>query len=401
MTTGQTSHPLEVLGIIAESFEVDSKITRGTTKEELKEIKEGFTDQHEIWDLQWKRSLKAHEIAEPELTTLSRQFKKVRRRLCMKLISTEFRRKYEDEFAVIQGSSDFFALLESILGKVTPADSKKDAENKLEDISRRVKDEETFTRFLERIERLAHIASSGETNLKTYFVKRAFSSNLTPDQKRYLLDHSKQDETPAETAKFLDTRQKHRNKPTIKAVSAGEIQLQEQVEALTKQLAAVPELIRDALGQSVNQMVSTQMASIRDEIGTIKENSSRPDQNSWMERLRQEREIAAIRDEIGAIRKISSRPESEIWKEQQRQERADHVEAAARFTRTNTSDKHQRDHSDESRRESRRKERCKRCGYTNHKTEECRGGSTKVCYVCDKVGHMSFVCPLKQRISKN
>jgi len=215
------------------------------------------------------------------------------------------------------------------------------------------------------------------------------------------LDHSKQDETPAETAKFLDARQKHRNKPTIKAVSAGELQLQEQVETLSKQLAAVPELIRDALGQSVNQMVSSQMSSIRDEIGAIKENSSRPDQDSWRERLRQEREIAAIRDEIGAIKRISSRPESETWREQQRQERANHVETAARFTRENRPEQFERGHQNDSRRDPRQKERCTRCGYTNHKTEECRGGSTKRCYVCDKVGHMSFVCPLKAQFSKN
>ena len=388
VTSVVTAHPLEVLGEIVESYEVDEKISQSTSKEQLKEIRENFTDQHEMWELRWKRAMKDHDIVEPEAAALAKQYKKVRRRLCLKLLSSEFRRKYEDEFAVIQGSTDFFALLEDIIGKVSVTDQKNKAEDKLTDIVRRVKEEETFTRFFERIDKLAHTASSGEVALKNYFIKKAFFSNLTPDQKRYLLDHNKENENAKEAAKFLDSKQKHRCKPTIKAVSAGELQLQEQVAALTAQLAAVPDIIKEALGTSVKQAVSTQLHSIRDEIGDITKSSSRPENDIWMDQL------LSIRNEIGEIKRVSSRPEQDTWSDQRRQDQIDHVETTARFT-----DKRQQ--SENRPRESRPKERCKRCGYTNHKTEDCRGGSTKRCFVCDQIGHMSFVCPHKPKYSKN
>ena len=404
MVTTRATHPLEILSLISESYEVDTRVSQATTKEELKEIREAFKDQHEVWELQWKRGIRDHNIEEPEATSLARQFKKLRRRLCMKLVTSEFRRKYEDEFAEIQGSSDFFALLESIIGKVLEKDTKIAAEDKLSDITRRVNDEETFTRFYQRIEKLANTASSGEINLKNYFIRKAFFSNLSPEQKRYLLDHSKQDESAEATAKFLDSKQKYKCKPVIKAVSAGELLLQEQVAALTAQLSAVPDLIKTALGQSVDSAVTNQLSSIRDDIGEIKRFSSRPISDTWGS-AEISNQLSSLRNEICEIKKISSNPNPDTWGKDRKREQENHVESTARFTRNydNRQNNHQeqRYQNERGQTETRRKERCQRCGYTNHKTEDCRGGSTKKCFVCDQSGHMSFVCPLKMRFSKN
>ena len=355
MVTSGIEHPFDVLATIEESYEVDTKISPKTTKRQLRRIKEEFKEKAERWGLLWTRSTKAYEIKDTELVSYETQFRKTRRRLAIKLLSTEFRQKYEDELDDAKTSSEVFSLMEDIIGKVSDSEERKDAKDRLRDISRRTEEEESFTRFCARIEKLAKIASGGEKILSDYFVKESFFANLSPELKRYLLDQDKENQSPMETAKFLDSKKKNLRKAGIRAISAAELQLQEQVAALTAQLAAVPDIIRETLGQSVNSAVSDQMH--------------------------------AIRNEIGEIKKISSKAASNTWKEERRQEQAQHVQTAANFMGQQQPQR--------ARDDSRRKERCRRCGFTNHKTEDCRGTSTKRCFVCDQTGHMSFVCPLK------
>ena len=360
MVTTGIKHPLEVLEVIEDGFEISTKINSKTTKKELQRVKKEFEKKIERWTLIWNRSIKAHGLEDTDKASEKAkymvEYQRTRQRLCLQLLSSEFAAKYEDELEDITGSKEFFNLLENIIGTVTKADAAREAHIALRDISRRVDEEESFTRFYARIEKLAKIASDGKTELQNYFIKETFSSNLTPELKRYLLDMDKESEDAEDKAAFLDKKLKHKKKASIRAISPTELLLQEQVDALTAQLAEVPETIKAIMAQSDSH-------------------------------------LKMLRSEIGEIKKIATQQSTDSWRNERKREQREHLETAAKFSQERQKeDKRQIRHQGE---------RCKKCGYTNHRTEECRGTSTKRCFVCDGVGHMSFVCPLKQRFSKN
>lgn len=360
MVSTGIKHPLEVLEIIEDGFEVSTKITPETSKKELQRIKKDFEKKIERWTLIWNRSIKAHGLEETdkssEKSKYMLEFQRTRERLCLQLLSSKFYSKYEDELEDITGSKEFFNLLENIIGTVTKADAAKEAHQALRDISRRIDEEESFTRFYARIEKLAKIASDGKTELQNYFIKETFSANLTPELKRYLLDMDKEHECAEDKAAFLDKKLKHKKKASVRAISPTELLLQEQVDALTAQLAEVPETIKAIMANSDSQ-------------------------------------LQMLRSEIGEIKKITTQQSNNSWKNERKREQKEHLETTAKFTQDR--------YRNEKGQNRQQEERCKKCGYTNHRTEECRGTSTKRCFVCDSVGHMSFVCPLKQRFSKN
>ena len=334
MATTTIRHPVELLEAFEENFNVTSKISSKTTKKELKSIKENFKRKIERMRIIWDRSMKAHAITGSEADTFTIEFQAVRKDLCMQLLTTDYMNRYADEFERVSGSGDFFKLLESIIGTVSEKDEKNEAETKLQEISRWANEQETFVRFYDRIEFLADKASGGNRDLKSYFLKKAFNSNLSPEIKRYLTDHDKSQATTREKAVFLDKREKYKKKPEINAISTSEI-FQIQMEELTSQ-------------------ISRQFSDLKNEICEIKK--------------------------VSADSKDTSRSRS---KEQSR-----HIEDTAKFL------------ADGEKRS--KKERCAKCGFFNHATEDCRGTSTRKCHLCNEIGHLMAVCPLKARLlSKN
>lgn len=333
-TTSTIRHPVELLEAFEENFNVTTKVSSKTTKKELKSIKETFKRKAERMQLIWDRSMKAHAVAGSEATLFTNEFQAVRKDLCLQLLTTDYRNRYADEFERVSGSGDFFRLLESIIGTVSDKDEKNNAEEKLQEISRWANEQETFVRFYDRIEFLAEKASGGNPDLKSYFLKKTFNSNLSPEIKRYLMDHDHSTKTTREKAEFLDKREKYKKKPEINAISNVDI-FQVQIEELTSQ-------------------ISRQFSDLKNEIFEIKK--------------------------VSADSKDQNRPRS---KEQTR-----HIEDTAKFLKGGEKRSN--------------KERCGKCGFFNHSTEECRGTSTRKCYICEKIGHLSAVCPLKtQLISKN
>ena len=170
-----------------------------------------------------------------------------------------------------------------------------------------------------------------------YLLNDSFNSNLSPEIKRYLVDHDQSTGTAKEKAAFLDKREKFKKKIEINAVSVTDI-LKDQMESLTSQLS---------------------------------------------------KQFNDLRNEIYEIKKVSA--ESKAKENYHSKEQKRHIEDTANFFKqTDTGAKQEK------------RERCRKCGFFNHKTEECRGTSTRKCYICDEIGHLSAVCPLKKALmSKN
>lgn len=337
MVTHGTRHPMELLEDFEESYSIKSKISKSTTKRELKTIKELFKRKNERMTAIWNRAMKLHDIVGDEATTFEAEFKAVRKDLCLQSLTPEFYNKYSDQFERVTGSLDFFKLLEQIIGTVTTTDLKNDAKQKLREISRRASEEETFTMFYERIEFLAETASESKHDLKMYLLNESFNSNLSPEIKRYLVDHDQNTGTAKEKAAFLDKREKFKKKVEINAVSVTDI-FKDQMEALTSQLS---------------------------------------------------QQFSDLRKEIYEINKVSA--ESKAKEHVRSTEQKRHIENAANFFKQT-----------EAKPKWENRERCQKCGFFNHKTEECRGTSTRECHTCKQIGHLSAVCPFKNaRASKN
>jgi hypothetical protein len=77
------------------------------------------------------------------------------------------------------------------------------------------------------------------------------------------------------TAEYLDKMAKHRKKAKVRAVSAQEIILQEQVNALTMQITNLPALIKESLGTS---MMSEKIKRLERELAYVNKIRGRDDQ---------------------------------------------------------------------------------------------------------------------------
>ena len=97
MTTTTMRHPIELLEDFEENYTVPMKITAKTSKRELSNVKKAFNRKNDRMKIIWDRSIKIHEIKEPELTTFKNEFKAVRKDLCIQLLADDFRKSYSDE----------------------------------------------------------------------------------------------------------------------------------------------------------------------------------------------------------------------------------------------------------------------------------------------------------------
>jgi hypothetical protein len=216
MVTTTVRHPIELLEAFVNNTEPSTRITKETNKRQLKNIIATLKRQIDRMQLIFQTSLKMHDIKNEERTTFENEFKATRRQICLSHLDPAFRARYDDEFEDIKGSSDFYVLVNQIIGETNPEEDARDARSKLKDICRRDDEEETFTRFYTRLEKLAITASKGDDSLKKHFLDEAFHSNMTPDLRRYLLDQGKSKQTPKAIAEYLDQACKFPKRNSLK-----------------------------------------------------------------------------------------------------------------------------------------------------------------------------------------
>ena len=69
---------------------------------------------------------------------------------------------------------------------------------------------------------------------------------------------------------------KYKRRIEIKAISADDVLLREQVTALTQQFASFPDVLRDSLGTTLSSMIDAKMDSFRKEITSINKVKAAP-----------------------------------------------------------------------------------------------------------------------------
>jgi len=365
MVTTSVRHPIELLEAFEHNTEPTTKISNKTTKRQLKSTIGTIKNKIDRMQLVFQTSLNLHDIKNEERTSFEKEFKATRREICLSYLDPNFRERYDDEFEDIKGSSDFYILLKQIIGEVNPEEEAREARSKIKEISRRVEENETFTRFYTRLEKLANTASKGNDTLKKHYLDEAFHSNLTPDLRRYLLDQGKSNESAGKIAEYLDSMKKHIKRVEIKAVTAEDTLLREQVCALTHQFTHLPQLLEDSLGSSLKSMI--------------------------------DEKIDNIRRELASINKIQPKNESQReTKPQQTYEQRNAINTTSQFTRqSGTAAPNQNPWRQLERHQDGTPITCHACGVKGHSKKNCRG--TVVCRNCGQRGHIAGIC----RMSKN
>ena len=272
---------------------------------------------------------------------IKKHFERTKLDLVKTSLSDEFAKKYEDEIDTIETAENLIILLKNIIGEISEAQIIEQARKKLQNITRSSDENETFTRFLARIVQLATQISQTEA-IQEYLTKDAFERNLTPNNKQFLLESEKTNETIQNKAAYLDKMKKNKRNPHINEIDSKKSTAFE--EEMLKQLTALTSKI--------------------DEMRT---------QNSA-----QECEIFKLKTEIKKGGNQQTKiPEKGVTKFPENQPR--YINPSWELNKYG------------------KPYRCRRCGILGHKDENCRG-TTLQCRNCNKVGHIAPAC---KQIAKN
>ena len=351
-------HPFELLEDFINNTTPETKISTKTTKTQLKRIETELKEKLERMGLIFRASMTEHKISDETKTALEAQFKSIRRRICLSHLDRQFRERYEDEFEDVKGSTDFYALLHQIIGEEKPEELAKEAREKLSSITRRTDEEETFTRFYTRIEKLANLASKGKDVLKEHFLEESFNANLTPDLKRYILDQGQSAKTPKQIAEYLDKMKKFKRRVEISAVSVENTLLKEEVAALRLESASFSQLL---------SKMDAKMDSLKMELA-----------------------------EVNKVKAVPRQPERETFAPfRQTIEQQNAINTTAQFTAPRMNQYHQeRPRAELERRRDGTIITCYSCGMKGHSKKNCRG--TVICHICNQRGHIKDICPSRQ-----
>jgi hypothetical protein len=363
MVTTSVRHPIELLEAFEHNTEPTTKITTNTNKRQLKNTITTIKTKMERMQLIFQTSLNIHDIKNEDRTSFEKEFRATRRAICLSYLDKNFREKYEDEFEDVKGSSDFYTLLNQIIGEVNPEEEAREARSKIREISRRVEENETFARFYTRLEKLATTASKGNDTLKTHYLDEAFHANLTPDLRRYLLDQGKSKVSSKAIADYLDTMKKNVKIVEIKAVNAEETLLREQVTALAHQFTNLPQLLENSIGSSLKSMIDAKIENMRREIADINKIKPRNGSENKQEPIYEQRNAINTTSTFTRQRGIESADQRPLRQLERHQD-------GSPIT-------------------------CSACGLKGHSKKNCRG--TVVCRNCGQRGHIAAIC----RMSKN
>ena len=385
-------HPIELLQTFEDNFRcLSPKVTPEMNKSKLQDIRTEFDDGVERMDFLFKTAVTAHNITSPEeKIKLDHLFKKTRKRLCLSLVSPAFEKKYERELRQITGSKDFFNLLTEIFGTLSDKEKIRKAKEELQEMTRNSDEEESFTRYLKKITLLAKEASKNCDILSKHYEEETFDKCLTPEIRRYLLDQGMSDKDPKTTAEYLDKMKKHRKKAAVRAISAQDLLLQEQVNALTTQITNLPTLIRDSLGTT---LMNDKIEQLERELAQVKKISSRDDH-------REDRRTHETRQETMQPRYPAAYPEDR----RARETRQDVIQPRYPAEQRQNTYRHQEIKNDGQYPANFEigpngyPYRCHACGVLGHRRINCRGTSL-ICRICNRRGHIQAACP--EKMSKN
>jgi len=341
-------------------------------------VKDDISNRIEQFDCLTNNSIKNSGLSGDDETKVKRFQENARREILVSAFDGEFVTKYKEEISYEKTYASLLKFVEEIIGSQTARQKTAEAEKRLNNAVRKMDDEEKFERYLARIERYANDVSS-VTEVRNFLIDNTFRKNLAPSIMRFLHEQEKSDKTAREIAKFLDDRYKYK-----KSVSVNSIELAGATEKINELFKQNAELHQQ------NSNLFQKMDAMQNDMKMMFMEATQP----------RTEDSVNFTNNIGDINKLQTAKLKPSY-------------SRAPMARPGRSNEHPSTQQNNSNDRTIKTEtaksypthfemnrygapfRCRKCGVLGHRDENCRGTSL-ICKLCKKEGHISFVCPTKQ-----
>ena len=289
------------------------------------------------------------------------------------------------------------------LGTTTKLEDDRNAQKQLLMICRHITEEEKFSDFLGRIERLASRLDTGEQG-RSYMVKTAFDRNLTPKNREFLIDRDFEAKTPAEIAALLDKTQKFRTKMNVNKVSNNSdefVELRNQNEDCDQKIGVLQQDMQEVRGNIASILELLKQERHQSETHMVQAVQQKQQQQQHLQQQRQQAYQPQRQNR-------QLRPEQQQQQRPQQQSKPTLLQQQSLLQPPQPHQQHVRSFPDNQNRQAEwqlnrfgKPIRCFKCGMMGHTAATCLGLCKAICHTCNKVGHLQSVCPQRQRTTKN
>ena len=116
---------------------------------------------------------------------------------------------YSLEIRNKQNGKELLHFIKQIACRATKDDLITTAKENLRNLTRREFEEEPFGLFLDRLECVTDQITTDKA-VRNYLIEDRFNDQISPENRQFLLDKDKSDDSVVSKAKFLDQRQKYK-----------------------------------------------------------------------------------------------------------------------------------------------------------------------------------------------
>ena len=307
------------------------KIDPNKSREENQEYLNDLDQRLELFDLSSQSF--TPETGDPAKETIGKSINYYRRLIILSTLNDDFQKKYKKEIQKAKTSNQLYEFIKELIPAQSPSQLQEKANTELNEMTRYIDENESFTRFLNRIKATAADASDEET-VKTWLINSQFKKNLTSKIQQFLLDHDKNNSTAEEKAKFLDSKNKHLKTEKVNLLQTSDMaEMKEKIDTQNSALSELLECVGDLKMKFDSQL----------EVNAIKNTGNRDE-----------------------TRKTSSLSPSDIRQSWLYNKFGKPI-------------------------------RCGKCGMLGHYKKICPGTCKAICHLCQRQGHLQSACPTKSQ----
>ena len=354
-------HPAALIVQARSNFEFIEKMVNSKLRpKQFGSIKEEIEKRISHYNCLTDASMKSHSLDNDE--KIKQYQDNGRRDILLSTIDPEFLSKYQEDIQYEKTYEDLLKFLSDTIGSHSEKQKAREAEARLSTETRYINENEKFTRFLSRINRIANDASN-QPSIREYLVENTFRKNLTPRHNSFLREHEKSEDSIQKIAEYLDKMRKN-----VADVSVNSLELEGATQKISELYRQNSEL--HAQNNKLHQKfdaLQEDMKRVMVAVTTQNPTNQRSHQNASSIELNQVNQNGSKNEKRDTKNAIQSMDRRRFW---------DRKPDGTPVT-------------------------CDQCGLWGHFGKNCR--RTTRCAICQTVGHSKFICPQNKsnNVSKN